>query len=122
MSYREQTALFMKSGYGSAGIAKKTESTKYSLLTLALALVFLCASLASIQFAAKEIDHDCSGSDCPVCMVIMTAEASMQSAADGIKPCKKALDKIEFIASKFAVSKIELEVKTSVSKKIKLSN
>ena len=112
----------MKSGFGSAGIAKKTESSKHSLLTLAIALVFLCASLASIHFAAGEIDHDCSGSDCPVCMVIMTAEASMQSAADGIKPCKKALSNIEFIASKFAVSKIELEVKTSVSKKIKLSN
>lgn len=112
----------MKSGFGSAGIAKKTESTKNSLLTLALAIVFLCASLASIHFAAGEIDHDCSGSDCPVCAVITVAKASMQSATDGIKPCKKALANIEFIAAKFAVPKIELEVKTSVTNKIKLSN
>ena len=111
----------MKSGYGSAVIAGKTESTKHSLLTLALAIVFLCASLASIHFAAGEIDHDCSGSGCPICTVIMTAEASLQSAAEGIKPCKKALANIEFISAKFAVPKIELEVKTSVSKKIKLS-
>lgn len=112
----------MKSGFGSAVIARKTENTKHSLLTLALAIVFLCASLASIHFAAGEIDHDCSGSDCPVCAVIMAVEASLQSAADGIKSCKKALANIEFIAEKFAVPKIELEVKTSVTKKIKLSN
>lgn len=112
----------MKSGFGSAGIAKKTESTKNSLLTLALAIVFLCAFLASIHFVAAEVDHDCSGRDCPVCAVIMTAEASLQSAAEGIEPCKKALANIEFIAAKFAVPKIELEVKTSVTKKVKLSN
>ena len=112
----------MKSGFGSAGIARKTENTKHSLLTLALAIVFLCTFLASIHFAAGEIDHDCSGSDCPVCAVIMTAKASMQSAAEGIETCKKALANIEVIAAKFAVPKIELEVKTSVTKKIKLSN
>ncbi|MBO4386393.1 MAG: hypothetical protein J5817_05175 [Treponema sp.] len=112
----------MKSGYGSAGIARKTESTKNSLLTLALAIVLLCASVTSIHFAASELDHDCTGSDCPVCMVIMNAEASMQSAAEGIKPCKKTVSSIEFTVLNFAASKIKLEVKTSVSKKIKLSN
>ena len=93
-------------------------------ITALLCFIYFSAIIFSAAFVALEIDHDCTGENCPVCGAVVLCKKTLRqifdfsvlfSAAAGILFVAVTRD---FLVFSIAVS----AYKTPVALKIKLSN
>lgn len=52
-------------------------------ISLALCMVFLFITFASLFYIVEEADHHCTGEDCPVCAQIREAEQNLRNLGTG---------------------------------------
>ena len=59
-----------------------TKSKKF--FAVAVSVLLLTFTIVSLLFIVKEADHDCTGTDCPVCASIHQAEQTLRNMGSGI--------------------------------------
>ena len=92
--------------------------------TLALGIVILMLSVfvLSVMFTAVEADHDCSGWDCPVCMLIQQCEQTIRSIGGSVSFAAFSLLFASFCAIVIQLCSVYILYNTPISLKTRLNN
>lgn len=86
-----------------------------------MGILMLVCMLFSAFYIAAEIDHDCTGDDCPICVCIQQCVKILDQVADGAVQVSVAIPVFFiFLFVLFSVRSIVQE--TLVSKKVRLNN
>lgn len=95
---------------------------KQFVATFIVASVVFATAFSSYLLAA-EIDHDCTGEDCPICICIESAAASLQQMSSGAAPLEPAIDLLAVFAIELSFALIIwIRPNTLVSCKVRLNN
>ena len=59
---------------------------KKRMLSVAICILFLVVTFASLFYIIKEENHNCTGEDCPICAQIHEAEQTLRNLDTGTFP------------------------------------
>lgn len=102
---------------------KKTSNRKTKILAVVLmsaALMFTV--LFSLFFIAHELDHDCSGDDCPICAFIHMCENNIRQIGGGASAIMAAVVLAVVIQALPVLTSLDVNLLTPVSSKTRLNN
>ncbi len=88
----------------------------------ALGLFILAALLFSSFLITEELDHDCSGHDCPVCALIEQCKSALRQVSGGLTAPAAALVPAVFMIFTAISCACHLPQLTPVSNKVRLNN
>ena len=97
------------------------KSFKLRAICFAAAAAVLFSAIFSLAFAFHELEHECSGNDCPVCAAIMQAEEGLLRSSSGVLTVSKLVFVQVTVAAAF-ICQVILKTNTLVSFKVKLNN
>lgn len=98
---------------------EKRNKLRIAAILLILAVLFFV--LFSVFFIVHEADHDCSGDDCPVCMLIQIYEDNIRQVGSG--DAASATGILVFLALTMPVfMAFSVRTSTLISNKIRLNN
>ncbi len=86
-----------------------------------IGLLMLVTMLFSAFYIAAEINHDCSGEDCPVCACIQQCENTLRGVGNGT-PLPVSVIGISLILLITACCPAVISQDTPVSRKVRLNN
>lgn len=86
------------------------------------AIVLLSALLFSAFFIAAETGHDCSGEDCPICVVLEQCENTLHQMNGGLTAVIALILPITFFLPAYSLFVCDQSSKTPVSNKVRLNN
>lgn len=87
-----------------------------------LCLLLLSVMTLSVFYIAKEVNHDCTGTDCPVCEMIQTAEQTLQFFGTGLVLLVWLLVPALFLFLKKKMEKTGILCRTLIQQKVRLNN
>ena len=96
---------------------------KQRILAFLMCVVIVLVSLFSFFFIAVGFDHDCSGTDCPICVQINNAKKIIKQLSLGKAPlvfliCAASIYFIVYLEC----SALLVESKTLINDKVRLNN
>lgn len=94
--------------------------TRFLAAVLAVLFVFVMAS--SLYYIITEIDHDCIGEDCHICLQIDGFVSNLKQLSVGVFVAVAAASITYILCAAFLSQKAEQSACTLVSLKVKLSN
>ena len=65
------------------GKEKQMSTKKKSTFSVAVCILFLFVTFASLFYIVKEENHNCIGEDCPICANIHQAEQTLKNLGNG---------------------------------------
>jgi len=66
------------------GKEKQMNTKKRKIFSMAICVIFLIVTFASLFSIAKEENHNCTGEDCPICANIHQAEQTLKNLNTGV--------------------------------------
>jgi len=63
---------------------KQMNIKKKSAFSVAICILYLFVIFASLFYIVEEVNHDCTGEDCPVCTNIQQAEQIIRNLSTGM--------------------------------------
>ena len=100
----------------------KTQNQIQRVTAVILCLLLLSVMTLSVFYIAKEVNHDCTGTDCPVCEMIQTAEQTLQFFGTGLVPLVWLLVPALFLFLKKKMEKTGILCRTLIQQKVRLNN
>lgn len=99
---------------------KSSDSGRITAIFLILAVILFL--LVSTYFIAYEADHECTGEDCPICVLLQISENSLRQLGSGAPAAAAAssLFVLMLVMQIFTCESITLP--TPVSRKTRLNN
>lgn len=91
-------------------------------VAILLGIVILLALLLSAFCIVAEIDHDCTGENCPICACIQQCENNIRQMGDGTVAMIAAVLLIAFFLLPSLLIVTNLSQATLVTQKVRLNN
>ena len=98
------------------------QARKKRMISLFICAVMICTALFSILFIEKELNHDCTGADCPICASVHQAEQTLKQIGSGIVDASGVLTVLIPFLMLISLSVFDIPDASLVSCKVRLNN
>ncbi|MCR4694491.1 MAG: hypothetical protein K5773_04105 [Pseudobutyrivibrio sp.] len=103
-------------------MSKTQASNTTKLAASVIGLMMLVIVLFSAFFITTEMNHDCSGEDCPICASIQLCESTLNTLGDGLSLSSFVIIPFIFLFFVVVLFRIDLLSHTLISNKVRLNN
>ena len=87
-----------------------------------MGLMLLVFVLFSTFYMAAEVDHDCTGEDCPVCACIQMCGETLRGTGGGAAVQPSAILPVLVVLLAAGIFAVSISKETLVSQKVRLNN
>lgn len=102
--------------------SEDTKSKKRQMIAIMLCLAIVVVALFSMIYIAHEANHECTGTDCPICTCIQQCENNLKQLGTGLAALQTAVAALVLcVLSIFLFEKL-IPVHTLVSRKVRLDD
>lgn len=98
------------------------QARKKRMVSFFICAVMVCTALFSILFIEKELNHDCTGADCPICTSIHQAEQTLKQIGSGIVELSGVLPVVIPFLMLISLTVFDILSESLVSQKVRLNN
>lgn len=100
---------------------KKNEAIS-KFLCMAMIIVIIFVSLASLFYIFSETEHECSGENCPVCACIHQAQQALRNLSSGAAAGQLMTAVFISLFAAFAVHFFVISCDSPVKRRVRLNN
>ncbi len=100
---------------------KKNEAIS-KFLCMAMIIVIIFVSLASLFYIFSEMKHECSGENCPVCACIHQAQQALRNLSSGAAAGQLMTAVFISLFAAFAVHFFVISCDSPVKRRVRLNN
>ena len=100
---------------------KKNEAIS-KFLCMAMIIVIIFVSLASLFYILSETEHECSGENCPVCACIHQAQQALRNFSSGAAAGQLMTAVFISLFAAFAVHFFVISCDSPVKRRVRLNN
>lgn len=97
-------------------------SKKQRAISFIVCFLFLFITFASLFYIVKEVNHNCTGEDCPICANIHQAEQNLKNLGSGLTEVFAIKWIPVFIVELAGIQFVLFFCKSLVSQKVRLNN
>lgn len=97
-------------------------SKKQRMISFIVCFLFLFITFASLFYIVKEVKHNCTGEDCPICANIHQAEQNLRNLGSGLTAGFAIRLIPVFIVALAGIQFVLVFCKSLVSQKVRLND
>lgn len=97
-------------------------SKKQRSISFIVCVFFLFITFASLFYIAKEVNHNCTGEDCPICANIHQAEQNLKNIGSGLTAGNLITTIPVFVVELACIQVALVFCKSLVNQKVRLNN
>lgn len=100
----------------------KKQRSILKVLCMAMIVVIIFVSLASLFYIFSETEHECSGENCPVCACIHQAQQALRNIGSGAAAGQLITAVFISLFAAFAVHFFVISCDSPVKRRVRLNN
>lgn len=102
--------------------SEDTTSKKRQMIAIMLCLAIVAVVLFSTIYIANEVEHKCTGADCPICDCIQQCENNLKQLGTGLAALQTAAAAIVLCVLSIFQFEKRIPAHTLVSRKVRLND